>query len=50
MSKCQLIGVVFGSRLPEKPPRDRMLRRVEGGAWAREDSSSIISHRDHAGN
>ena len=39
-----------GSRIPEKPPRDRMLRRIEGETWAQEDKSSIISHQDRPGN
>ena len=34
-----------GSRIPENPPRDRSLRRIEGEEWVREDRSGIITHQ-----
>ncbi len=34
-----------GSRLPENPPRDRSLRRIEGQEWVDQDRSRIITHQ-----
>ncbi len=32
-----------GSRLPENPPRDRSLRRIEGEEWVREDRTGVVT-------
>ena len=32
-----------GSRLPENPPRDRSLRRIEGEEWVREDRTGGVT-------
>ena len=34
-----------GSRLPENPPRDRSLRRIEGQEWVEQDRSRIITQQ-----
>ena len=47
--KAEPIRYITGSRIPDKPPRDRMIRRIEGEDWVRGDQSSIISHSDRPG-
>lgn len=35
-----------GSRLPDNPPRDRLLRRVSREEWVRDDRSGVITFQD----
>lgn len=41
---------ITGSRLPEKPPRDRHLRSIEGEEYQKQDRTSVITHNDRPTN
>lgn len=41
---------ITGSRIPEKPPRDRHLRSIEGEEYQKQDRTSVITHNDRPTN
>lgn len=44
------VRYITGSRIPDRPPRDRYVRRIQKEDWLRDDQRSVITHADRPGN